>query len=32
VSSAEGAKLLMILAPWPGPGHYRGSSSEGVVP
>jgi quercetin dioxygenase-like cupin family protein len=32
VSSAEGAKLLMILAPWPGPGHYRGSSSGGVVP
>ena len=26
VSSAEGARVLMILAPWPGPGHYRGSS------
>ena len=24
VSSAEGARLLMILAPWPGAGHYRG--------
>ncbi|HEV3479525.1 MAG TPA: hypothetical protein VG144_08755 [Gaiellaceae bacterium] len=24
VSSAEGARILMILAPWPGPGHYRG--------
>jgi mannose-6-phosphate isomerase-like protein (cupin superfamily) len=24
VSSPEGAKLLLILAPWPGPGHYRG--------
>jgi quercetin dioxygenase-like cupin family protein len=24
VSSAEGARLLLILAPWPGPGHYRG--------
>ena len=32
VSSAAGAKLLMIFAPWPGPGHYRGSSSGGVVP
>jgi quercetin dioxygenase-like cupin family protein len=25
VSSAAGARVLMILAPWPGPGHYRGS-------
>jgi quercetin dioxygenase-like cupin family protein len=24
VSSDTGAKLLLILAPWPGPGHYRG--------
>jgi quercetin dioxygenase-like cupin family protein len=24
VSSADGARILMILAPWPGPGHYRG--------
>jgi quercetin dioxygenase-like cupin family protein len=24
VSSADGAKLLLFLAPWPGPGHYRG--------
>jgi quercetin dioxygenase-like cupin family protein len=24
VSSAEGAKILLLLAPWPGPGHYRG--------
>jgi mannose-6-phosphate isomerase-like protein (cupin superfamily) len=22
VSSANGARLLLILAPWPGPGHY----------
>ena len=22
VSSAEGARLLLLLAPWPGPGHY----------
>ena len=25
VSSAEGARILMILAPWPGAGHYRGN-------
>jgi quercetin dioxygenase-like cupin family protein len=24
VSSAEGARILLFLAPWPGPGHYRG--------
>jgi quercetin dioxygenase-like cupin family protein len=24
VSSASGARLLLFLAPWPGPGHYRG--------
>jgi len=24
VSSASGARLLMLLAPWPGPGHFRG--------
>ena len=23
VSSEKGAKLLLVLAPWPGPGHYR---------
>ena len=22
VSSADGARILLILAPWPGPGHY----------
>ncbi|HKF15527.1 MAG TPA: cupin domain-containing protein [Gaiellaceae bacterium] len=32
VSSADGARLLMILAPWPGPGHYRGSSAERLAP
>lgn len=26
VSSEEGAQLLLLLAPWPGPGHYRGRS------
>ena len=24
VSSAGGARLLLLLAPWPGEGHYRG--------
>jgi quercetin dioxygenase-like cupin family protein len=24
VSSPEGARLLLLLAPWPGVGHYRG--------
>ena len=24
VRAPEGAKLLLLLAPWPGPGHYRG--------
>lgn len=23
VATDAGAKLLMVLAPWPGPGHYR---------
>jgi quercetin dioxygenase-like cupin family protein len=23
VSSREGARLLLLLAPWPGEGHYR---------
>ena len=25
ISSADGAKILLLLAPWPGAGHYRGS-------
>lgn len=25
VASDEGAKILLLLAPWPGVGHYRGS-------
>jgi quercetin dioxygenase-like cupin family protein len=24
VSSESGGKILLLLAPWPGPGHYRG--------
>ena len=25
LSSADGARVLLLLAPWPGEGHYRGS-------
>lgn len=25
VSAPNGARVLLLLAPWPGPGHYRGS-------
>jgi quercetin dioxygenase-like cupin family protein len=25
VSSSGGARLLLLLAPWPGPGHFRDS-------
>ena len=24
VSADDGARILLFLAPWPGPGHYRG--------
>ena len=24
ISSAAGARLLLVLSPWPGEGHYRG--------
>ena len=24
VASADGARILLLLAPWPGEGHYRG--------
>jgi quercetin dioxygenase-like cupin family protein len=24
LTSAEGARILLLLAPWPGSGHYRG--------
>jgi quercetin dioxygenase-like cupin family protein len=27
LSSDEGARLLLLLAPWPGEGHYRGSQA-----
>jgi quercetin dioxygenase-like cupin family protein len=27
LSSDEGARILLLLAPWPGEGHYRGSGA-----
>ncbi|HEX2292019.1 MAG TPA: cupin domain-containing protein [Gaiellaceae bacterium] len=29
VSSRDGARILLLLAPWPGPGHYRGGGVGG---
>jgi quercetin dioxygenase-like cupin family protein len=26
VSTADGARILLLLAPWPGAGHYRGDA------
>ena len=28
VTSDGGARLLLVLAPWPGEGHYRGDGAE----
>jgi quercetin dioxygenase-like cupin family protein len=28
ISSDEGARILLVLAPWPGEGHYRGERAE----
>jgi quercetin dioxygenase-like cupin family protein len=27
LSSRDGARILLLLAPWPGAGHYRGKGS-----
>ena len=27
VASDQGAKILLLLAPWPGEGHYRGGDA-----
>jgi quercetin dioxygenase-like cupin family protein len=27
VSTAAGARILLVLAPWPGEGHYRGGDA-----
>jgi hypothetical protein len=29
VTSDDGARLLLLLAPWPGEGHYRGDRAAG---
>jgi quercetin dioxygenase-like cupin family protein len=29
VTSDEGARILLLLAPWPGDGHYRGDRAPG---
>lgn len=28
ISTQDGAKLLLLLAPWPGAGHYRGGGEK----
>jgi quercetin dioxygenase-like cupin family protein len=28
ISTDEGARLLLVFAPWPGEGHYRGDRPE----
>jgi quercetin dioxygenase-like cupin family protein len=28
VSSERGARILLLLAPWPGAGHYRGGGGD----
>ena len=28
ISTETGARILLILAPWPGEGHYRGNRSS----
>ncbi len=28
VTAAEGARILLLLAPWPGPGHYRAEEMQ----
>jgi quercetin dioxygenase-like cupin family protein len=32
VASDEGARILLMLAPWPGDGHYRGSQAPPRTP
>ena len=31
VSSADGARVLLTLSPWPGDGHYRGDTRDGAT-
>jgi quercetin dioxygenase-like cupin family protein len=28
LASDDGARVLMVLAPWPGEGHYRGDRPQ----
>jgi quercetin dioxygenase-like cupin family protein len=30
VTSDAGARVLVVLSPWPGEGHYRGDAAEAV--
>ena len=32
LASEEGARILLLLAPWPGDGHYRGSAVQPSQP
>jgi quercetin dioxygenase-like cupin family protein len=32
VSTENGARILLFLAPWPGPGHYRGQEQAAPAP
>lgn len=32
IASDEGARILMLLAPWPGDGHYRGGGAPRPTP
>jgi quercetin dioxygenase-like cupin family protein len=32
VSTEAGARILLFLAPWPGPGHYRGDEQAAPAP
>jgi quercetin dioxygenase-like cupin family protein len=32
VSTPDGARLLLLLAPWPGIGHYRGEEKARAAP
>jgi quercetin dioxygenase-like cupin family protein len=29
ISTDSGARILLVLAPWPGEGHYRGDAKPG---
>ena len=29
ISTVDGARILLVLAPWPGEGHYRGDRQSG---